>query len=72
MTFNKKTFRKIIFNIKKNSKNKWIYAPSGSGLVKNNPNKKFSEYQVYAEYILTQKSDIVINKNFVFRGEAWI
>jgi hypothetical protein len=65
MVFNKKTLKKMIFDIEKNSKNKWIYAISD--LVKNDPDKLFSEYQVYAEYVLNQKRNIVINKTSVFR-----
>jgi len=65
MVFNKKTLKKMIFDIEKNSKKKWIYALSD--LVKNDPDKAFSEYQVYAEYVLNQKRNISINKISVFR-----
>jgi hypothetical protein len=65
MIFKKKYLKEIIKNIEKNSSKSWI--ESLAELVKYNHSCMFSEYQVYAEYIINMKYDVDIKNTTVFR-----
>ncbi len=65
MLFNKNYLREIVNNIEKTNNGTWI--ETLANLVKNNENFMFSEYQVYAEYLLNTKKNIDIKSVAVFR-----
>jgi len=65
MLFNKNYLQEILNNIEKTNNGTWIEALAN--LVKNNENFMFSEYQVYAEYLLNRKKDIDVKSVSVFR-----
>ncbi len=65
MIFNKIYLQEIVNKIEESSEKSWI--ETLADLVKNNQNFMFSEYQVYAEYLLNTKQDIQVKKVSIFR-----
>jgi hypothetical protein len=65
MLFNKKYLQELVDKIEETNSSTWIEIVAT--LVKENKNMMFSEYQVYAEYLLNTKKDIDIKSVSVFR-----
>jgi hypothetical protein len=65
MVFKKAYLKEIIDDIENDNSNSWI--EKVTELVKNNKNFMFSEYQVYAEYILNKGYDIDVKQTSIFR-----